>query len=83
MTVEVGVGGCAERGEGLGHVWAGVAASGDARNPCGFCGLPGRGDASKGEGGFFAEATAARADVFSGLRAPMQSGTGKAPGARS
>lgn len=65
---EVGVGQCPERSQGLGHVWAGALASGDRNNPCRFCGFAGR--------QFFAEATAARAERFSRLKAPMQSGTG-------
>jgi hypothetical protein len=58
IEAERGVGDCPERPEGFGHVWAGVKASGDERNPCRFCGYPGRGSALKGEHGFFQEATA-------------------------
>jgi hypothetical protein len=75
---EVGVGQCPDRPQGLGHVWAGAVASGNARNPCRFCGYPGRGDARKGEHGFFQEATSARLGAFAGLKAPMESGTGSA-----
>lgn len=70
VSVEAGVGQCPKRDEGLGHVWAGVAKSGDERNPCKFgCGTSGR--------EYFKAATRARAALFSGLKAPMQSGTGK------
>jgi predicted transcriptional regulator len=70
-----GVGDCPERGEGLGHVWAGVKASGDSRNPCRFCGTPGRQarDAQGrpvGEPGFFEKATQGRVDVLGDLRTP-------------
>jgi hypothetical protein len=75
---EVGVGQCPDRPQGLGHVWAGAVASGNARNPCRFCGYPGRGDARKGEHGFFQEATSGRLARFAGLKAPMESGTGSA-----
>lgn len=60
--IDVGVGQCPERAEGLGHVWAGANASGDAANPCVFCKTSGR--------KFFAEATKARAKLFAGIRAP-------------
>lgn len=77
MSVEVGVGVCPERGEGLGHVWASWRV--DPRKSCVFCARPGRENVFKGEsGGFFAEATAARAGVFQGLKPTMESGTGKA-----
>jgi hypothetical protein len=73
-----GVGQCPERPEGFGHLWAGVLASGDARNPCRFCGRPGRDNVLEGEsGGYFGEATAARSAMLVGVRLPMQSGTGK------
>jgi hypothetical protein len=60
---------------GLGHVWAGVKASGDERNPCRFCGTPGRQarDAQGrpvGEPGFFERATQGRVDVLGDLRTP-------------
>lgn len=73
MSAEIGVGQCPKRGEGLGHVWAGTnpANGGGPRNPCRFCGRPGRDNVFAGEsGGFFAEATAARSELFSGLRSP-------------
>jgi hypothetical protein len=76
IEADRGVGVCPDRPEGFGHVWAGVKASGDGRNPCRFCGYPGRGSALKGESGFFQEATAARTLV--GVVVPMESGTGKA-----
>lgn len=50
-----------------GHQWA--PASVDARRSCAHCGRPGRDGVSE-EGGFFAEATLARAELFSGLRFP-------------
>jgi predicted transcriptional regulator len=67
--LEQGVGVCPKRAPGLGHVWAGVHASGDSRNPCRFCGTPGRQarDAQGrpvGEPGFFERATDGRSDVF-------------------
>jgi hypothetical protein len=73
--LEQGVGVCPKRAPGLGHVWAGVHASGDSRNPCRFCGTPGRQarDAQGrpvGEPGFFEKATDGRSDVFNELRAP-------------
>lgn len=71
--VEVGVGDCPDRAEGLGHVWAGTdpAKGGDSRNSCRFCKRPGRDNFFEGEtGGFFAEATAARAELFSRLGQP-------------
>jgi predicted transcriptional regulator len=73
--LEQGVGVCPKRAPGLGHVWAGVHASGDSRNPCRFCGTPGRQarDAQGrpvGEPGFFEKATDGRSDVFRQLRAP-------------
>lgn len=72
---EVGVGVCPKNAGG--HVWAGVLASGDARNPCRFCGRPGRDNHFEGEtGGFFAEATGQRMAAHVGLKVPMQSGTG-------
>jgi hypothetical protein len=77
IETERGVGDCPKRPEGFGHIWAGVKASGDSRNPCRFCGYPGRGDARKGEPGFFQEATAARHTMFAMVKAPMVSGTGK------
>jgi hypothetical protein len=74
-ATERGVGDCPERGVGLGHVWMGVKASGDERNPCRFCGTPGRQarDAQGrpvGEPGFFEKATMGRLDVIGGLRTP-------------
>lgn len=73
IETQIGVGDCPERPEGFGHVWAGAIASGDARNPCRFCGYPGRGDTRKGESGFFQEATSARTLT---VATPSQSGTG-------
>lgn len=68
-----GVDDCPERGEGLGHVWAGTdpEKGGDSRNSCRFCKHPGRDNVFENEsGGYFAEATAARAELFSRLRQP-------------
>jgi predicted transcriptional regulator len=70
-----GVGDCPERGVGLGHVWMGVKASGDSRNPCRFCGTPGRQDRDAqgrpvGEPGFFERAAQGRVDVLGDLRTP-------------
>lgn len=67
----VGVGDCPKRPGSLGHVWR--APSEDSRRRCRFCDLPGRGDASRGEGGFFEDATAERSALFSLLRAPASS----------
>jgi hypothetical protein len=64
----VGVGACPKRLPGLGHIWAGVKASGDESNPCVFCGASGR--------EFFARALDERSELFARLAAPMQSGTG-------
>lgn len=50
-----------------GHRW-----SNDSRRSCRHCGRPGRDNVGE-EGGFFAEATMARAELFSGLRFPMSS----------
>lgn len=54
IETERGVGQCPDRPIGFGHVWAGAHASGDASNPCRFCGTSGR--------VFFQQATAAQAD---------------------
>jgi hypothetical protein len=71
----IGVGTCPENAAG--HVWG----RHDSRRACVFCGRPGRDNSKLGEapdtGGFFAQATAARYDVFAGLAAPMVSGSGK------
>lgn len=73
---DVGVGDCPDRADGLGHVFKSWRV--DPRRSCEFCGRPGRDNFYLGEsGGYFAEATGARTGVFSGLRAPMESGTGK------
>src|SRR3954463_3613692 len=56
-TIEQGVGVCPKRLPGLGHVWAGVKASGDSQNPCKHCGTSGR--------AFFKAATSERAALFS------------------
>lgn len=61
-TIEQGVGVCPKRLPGLGHVWAGVKASGDSQNPCKHCGTSGR--------AFFKAATSERAALFSSLRQP-------------
>jgi hypothetical protein len=73
--LEQGVGVCPKRAPGLGHVWAGVKASGDGTNPCKFCGMPGRQarDANGqpvGPEGYFERATRERVELFSRLRAP-------------
>lgn len=74
--IDVGVGSCSKREAGLGHVWASWSV--DPRRPCMFCGRPGRDDHAAGErGGYFAEATMARMELFDGLRAPA-SAHGKA-----
>jgi hypothetical protein len=76
MSVDVGVGVCPKRDEGLGHVWESWRV--DPRKPCVFCGRPGRDNVFKGEsGGFFAEATAARSASFQALKPTMESGSGK------
>lgn len=59
------VGVCPKNAEG--HVFA--PASKDPRRSCVHCSRPGR-DGVDERGGFFAEATMARADFFSGLRFP-------------
>lgn len=60
-----------------GHVWASYVD--DPRRSCVHCKRPGRDNVEGGEtGGFFAEATMARADLFSRLRFPASAnGTGK------
>lgn len=78
MSVERGVGSCPKNPGG--HVW--VSWQVDSRKPCKFCGRPGRDNTPLGgthtTGGFFAEATAARADVFAGLGQPKSvTGWGK------
>lgn len=73
-----GIGDCPERPGELGHIWK--APQEDPLRSCRFCGLHGRepaGDGPNQGGGFFAEATAQRAELFSALEAPMESGTGK------
>jgi hypothetical protein len=79
---ELGVGDCPERPEGFGHIWK--SWMDDPRKSCRFCGRPGRDNKELNEsGGYFAEATAARGERFSGLKAPMQNGTGKTKGSES
>lgn len=73
MTEIVGVGECPKRAEGLGHVW--VSWRADPRRSCEFCGRPGR-DGKDETGGYFGQVTGGRVDFFSGMKAPMQSGTG-------
>lgn len=76
MIEDRGVGNCPKRPEGFGHVWKSWRV--DPRKSCEFCGRPGRDNLKLGEsGGFFAEATDARYEVFASLAAPMTSGTGK------
>lgn len=76
-----GVGVCPKRAPGLGHVWKSHRV--DPYRSCEFCGMHGREPATgmgKGGpegGGYFAEATAERAEVFSRLKAEMVSGSGK------
>lgn len=53
---------CPKRRDGGPHVWAGANVSGDGRNPCVACGASGR--------EHLARVTAARTELFSGLRAP-------------
>lgn len=68
-----GVGDCPKRPGELGHVWG--SHKDDPNRPCKFCGTPGRmphdplKDADD-QGGHFAEATRARAELFSGLEQP-------------
>lgn len=70
----VGVGSCAK--SATGHVWGK-----DERRACVHCKQPGR-DGVGESGGFFAETTMARAELFSGLRSPASTGWG-AGGKRS
>jgi predicted transcriptional regulator len=72
----LGVGDCPKNR--MGHVFA--SHSVDPRRSCVHCKRPGR-DGVDQSGGFFHEATAARAELFSGLRAPKSS-HGKLPAAR-
>lgn len=73
---EQGVGVCPDRPPGLGHVWAGSdpKKGGGPRNPCRFCGTPGRGLRDETgkvvEDGYFERATADRTALFSRLRMP-------------
>lgn len=61
------VGTCAKNAGG--HEWG--PGSKDPRRPCVHCSRPGRDNVEAREsGGYFAEATMARADLFSGLRFP-------------
>jgi hypothetical protein len=63
------VGECPENGAG--HEWA--SAKDDPRRSCVHCGRPGRDGIENGApqiGGFFAEATAARTELFNRLRTP-------------
>lgn len=69
---ESSVGSCPKSPHG--HSWA--AASVDSRRSCVHCGRPGR-DHEGESGGFFAEATMARAELFSGLRFPLSSSGAK------
>lgn len=64
----VGVGSCPKNAGG--HVWGR-----DERRSCVHCKRPGR-DGVDQSGGFFAEATMARADLFSRLRSPASTGFG-------
>lgn len=80
VTLEAlkGVGDCLKRPGELGHIWK--SPKEDPLRSCVFCGLHGREPAGEGEnegGGFFAEATGQRAELFSALQAPMVSGSGK------
>lgn len=68
------MGDCPDRPDGFGHVWSSWKV--DARKSCVFCGRPGR-DGKGEEGGFFAEATAARYAIVAPLATPMFAGTGK------
>jgi hypothetical protein len=64
-----GVGDCPDRPGELGHIWK--SAKDDERRSCRFCGRPGRDNLKKDEsGGFFAEATGERVELFSRLRTP-------------
>jgi hypothetical protein len=76
MTEDRGVGQCPDRAEGFGHIWKSWKI--DPRRSCEFCGHPGRDNIDLGEtGGYFAKATAARHEIFAGLKAPMDAGSGK------
>lgn len=71
-----GVGNCPEREGDLGHVWKSWRV--DPFKSCEFCGLHGRepaqgavpGYTGPQGGGFFAQATTERAELFSGTRQP-------------
>jgi predicted transcriptional regulator len=72
-----GVGDCPDRPGELGHIWK--SAKEDDRRSCRFCGMPGRdnlarrdakGNLRPDEGGFFAQATAERVELFSRMRTP-------------
>jgi predicted transcriptional regulator len=68
---ERGVGDCPSREGDLGHVWGGGPS-----NACSFCGAAGRADhdpslAPGEQAGHFAQATLARAELFSRLRQPQ------------
>jgi hypothetical protein len=76
LAVLQGVGNCPERPGELGHVWAGVNASGDERNPCKFgCGEFGHQARDKdgrptGPEGHFERATRMRTEIFTMLNQP-------------
>jgi hypothetical protein len=72
MTVDVGVGDCPKREDGLGHVWESWMV--DPRKSCVHCGRPGRDNEKLGEsGGYFAEATLARTELFDRVASPLSS----------
>lgn len=61
---------CPKREDGGPHVWSSPLV--DAERPCVHCGRKGREEEKPGEpnNGFFAQATAARAELFSRLQQP-------------
>jgi hypothetical protein len=75
-----GVGNCPDRPGELGHVWK--SPQEDPERACTYCGLRGRLSRPIGvevveHPNYLSQATAERAEVFSNVEAPMQSGTGK------
>jgi hypothetical protein len=73
--VSAPVGNCPKNAAG--HEWEKWMV--DPRKSCVHCGRPGRDDHQAGErGGYYAEATMARMELFDGLRTPLSS-HGKAP----
>jgi hypothetical protein len=80
LTALQGVGDCPDRPGELGHVWKSPRE--DPERPCVYCGLRGRlsrpiGVEVEEHPNFLDQVTRERTEVFSGLAAPMSSGTGK------